>query len=340
MAHQVYCWDFTSFGVEGFAYTDVAKQLAPHCKKFVFQLELSPKTKRQHWQGRISLNVKHRMTEVKSLFEGPLAKARWSPTSQRGKATFNYVMKEDTRVSGPWNENNWKPPIVPEELKKPFTLYKWQEEIIADCKNEKENERIINVVVDKSGCIGKGFLRKYIAFHKIAKTIPTTTKPETIMAWALKFPSRAYLLDMPRGSGIKRDIIEMWRGLEQLKDGRAYETRYTPQDLEMPFAPHIWVMTNEKPDDKYLSMDRWRLWLVDPIENELIPYSEVAEVNITKYNFEKKQATKTNIAEMQRKKELTNKWRKPRKFTGPDIMPPESIEHVDDGLIDPIEILD
>lgn len=317
MAHQLYCYDFTCFETDGYSYLDVAKVLARVCKKFVFQLETAPTTKKLHWQGRVSLTVKKRLHELKDIMSGPMLITRWSPTSQKGKATFDYVMKEDTRVEGPWSDKDWKPPVMPAELKAIAALFPWQQAIVDDCSQMDEVKRKINVIVDVTGGQGKGLLRKYLHFHKIAKSIPTTTRVDTIMAWAMKFPARAYIVDMPRGTGMKKDVIEMWRGLECLKDGRAYETRYVPQDMEMEFAPHIWVMTNEKPDMRYLSTDRWVMWLIDPKDQVLMPYSDKAAQNVAKYNEAKARylATKPVAAPLQR----TKSW----EDSPPEFMPPQ-----------------
>lgn len=327
MSNAIYCYDFTSFAVEGWAHTDVAKRLARYSKKFVFQKEKTPTTGREHWQGRLSLSVKRRLGEIKELFDGPLAKAHWTPTSQRGKATFEYVMKEDTRLEGPWTDANWQPPVMPEELKELKALKPWQQFVVDDCKAEKEVKRIINVIVDHTGGQGKGFLRKYLRFHNIARPIPTTTKVETIMAWGMKFPARAYVLDMPRGTGMKKDVIEMWRGLESLKDGSVYETRYTPQDQQLQFSPHIWVMTNELPDERYLSHDRWQVWLIDPTDDTMLPYDAGAAENIRKFVEAKKaheEAEKKKRAAQRAMHEKVAKWAKNPPVFKPPVPSPQA----------------
>lgn len=311
MTNQVYRFDFTLWKADTINHIDVCDALAATCKKWVFQMEKGEERKGVHYQGRISLAKKQRLPEVVELYSDTALKgAHWSPTHVKGKAAWSYVMKTATRVKGPWtDESEWKEKPMPAELKRVNTLHKWQQEVVDDCKQEEEVQRKINVIVDLAGGAGKGTLRKYLEYHKIAKVLPAVKDARDILAWAMKWPSRAYVMDIPRDAGTTKLRTEMWKALESLKDGRAWEVRYTPQDVQMEYDPHIWIFTNEKPPIAAFSHDRWQMWCIDPDEKELIPYSDKVAENIAlEIKMRRKEEEKQKAPISERKATLFSKW--------------------------------
>lgn len=74
---------------------------------------------------------------------------------------------------------------------------------------------------------------------------------------------------MPRALNKER-LAQFYSGIETLKSGYAYDRRYEfRQQLFDP--PNVFVFTNEVPDRKYLSPDRWNLWTVNE-QYELVKY--------------------------------------------------------------------
>jgi len=300
MTNQLYRFDFTLWGAADKNHIDVCRQLALHCKKWVFQLERGEEKKGLHFQGRVSLAKKYRLTEVPEVFKDTVMQgAHWSPTHVTGKAAWSYVMKEATRVEGPWSdETDWRTREEPTEIIGK-ELRPWQKTVVDMIKDEKENTRGINVIIDYAGSQGKGFLRKYLWYHKLAQLIPAATEVKNIMAFALKWPSRAYMIDIPKDPrATARSRTDMWRGLETLKDGIAVEFRYSPQMIQMKTAPHVWVFTNEKPALEAYTPDRWILWCICPKEHKLIPYTETRARNIEAHI----RAERTKAAEAAAKK--------------------------------------
>ena len=77
-----------------------------HTKKWSFQYEEGQATSKRHFQGRFSLKIKQRGASVKSPFAWHL-----SPTSKANSNNMFYVEKEDTRVEGPWRDDDTPPPL-------------------------------------------------------------------------------------------------------------------------------------------------------------------------------------------------------------------------------------
>jgi len=74
---------------------------------------------------------------------------------------------------------------------------------------------------------------------------------------------------MPRG--MKKDKLgEFYSGIEVIKNGVAYDKRYSPKKLRFD-RPAIVVFTNELPEFSLMSIDRWNVWEMTDSHN-IIPY--------------------------------------------------------------------
>lgn len=281
---QVFQLDFTLFGKTGTEAAIVA-YLREHCKRFVFQEEECPLTKRKHYQGRFSLRVKKRPSTLANDCKGtPLEGAHFSPTAGVNRDNWSYVMKADTRVKGPWKDTDAIPQEEPNEIKGK-ALMPWQQSVVDDCKSKVENQRGINVIVDKTGGAGKGFLRKYLIYHQIAHIIPVGQESKRIMEWVFQFPAKAYVIDIPRDTTVKgkrksSNEAELWKSIEMVKDGLAVETRYKAQFRQSPITPHIWVFMNEAPPLHCLSKDRWNIYVIHPVKKALAQWTPGREAAV------------------------------------------------------------
>lgn len=285
----VYVYDFTLWN-EATDEAKVAEALKGLAKNWAFQLERGGEGGKLHWQGRLSLRTKKRLSELVGLLvDTPLQGAHLSRTSGVNSKNFNYVMKKDTRERGPWTDKDEEPVPEPKEIKGKM-LYPWQDKVIQKIKTE-ENDRVVNCIVDLAGCSGKGFLRKYVNFHKIAKAVPDCNEAKQLISFAFQFRARAYVVDIPRARGKRHARAELWRGIEQLKDGYLVEHRYKAQEVQLAESPSVWVFTNEMPDEHMLSADRWKLWCIDPKTNDLIPWKPGREAMIEKWVKEKRAKT-------------------------------------------------
>jgi len=93
-------WDFT-LKAEGIDVEKLKKDLEIFCKKWCFQLEKGSTTGYLHYQGRISLKVRKR--DVKPVFKKyGYYNIFLTPTSTTCRRDDFYVMKDETRVKGPW----------------------------------------------------------------------------------------------------------------------------------------------------------------------------------------------------------------------------------------------
>lgn len=263
----VYIYDFTCFDVSK-SPEQFGAMLRLMAKKWSFNHEEATTTLKQHYQGRVSLYKKCRPAEVAKLMMVHQTKAHWSRTSAKGARNFDYVKKTDTQIAGPWHDTDPEPR---KELKclKGKLCYPWQQSIVNDMKEEKEDSRHVNVVISLAGNIGGSWLAKYLWYNRIATIIPPNGEAKTVMSWALKYPGSAYYVDIPRATSYKV-LCKLWLAIEMLKDGKAIEERYTPQE-DYRDCPVVWVKMNTLPDKKALSADRWKFWQINE-KQELVEY--------------------------------------------------------------------
>jgi len=96
---------------------------------------------------------------------------------------FNYVMKDDSRIDGPWDDrSNFRPPpTLTRQLKHFMTLpmYPWQEEALGIVKSS--DDCYIHYIYDPHYNFGKFIFCEYCEYHFLGEEIPPFILMEDIM---------------------------------------------------------------------------------------------------------------------------------------------------------------
>lgn len=193
---------------------------------------------------------------IEKMHDTCLEGAHVSPTSNANKGNNFYVMKEDTRVDGPWSDQSvatYVPLGVRNMILKP-----WQNQVLEWSK--EPDDRTVHVIFDEIGNIGKSKLVTYLCTKKLACRIPPMEHHKDVMRACLDRISTCYLIDLPRAMD-KRRMNSMWAAIETIKDGYAYDDRYRYREQYFE-PPCVVVFTNILPDPAMLSRDRWSIWYV------------------------------------------------------------------------------
>jgi len=293
-------WDFTSFiseevsgmGVtsEGYKFyiQTVQTLLNTICDDWVFQLEECGETGRLHLQGRLKLKTKQRFSALQKKLhfeDSPLYGVHLSQTSKANVGNDFYVTKEETRVKGPYYKNPDKAPKTAEELERYHqlkgvtleTLRPWQ------LKLHKilllSDARAINCLIDLVGGVGKSTFCLYEtlcvpgtvwcppldSFKDVCQFV--CSRVESIGASNVK----RIIIDFPR-SIRQNKVYEFMAGLELMKNGILYDTRYSAKQVTIP-SPAILLFMNTIPEPTYVSLDRWRFFTVVKEDLERVPIS-------------------------------------------------------------------
>jgi hypothetical protein len=242
----------------------IFKLLSEFCKEGEFQKEISADTEYKHYQGRVSLKSKLTLSQLVKATPVSLKGIHWSPTSNSHTEDMDYVSKEYTRCDGPWNLANDEPDYIPRQIREISNLYSWQEQIIEKIK--VWDTRSINLLYCQHGNIGKSTLVGYVRAYKLGRALPPVNDYKDMMRMVCDTPTaKAYFIDMPRA--LKKDkLYGFYTAIESLKDGYAYDDRYTFKEKIFD-CPNIWIFSNTLPDRELLSQDRWKIWVVDNSKN-------------------------------------------------------------------------
>jgi hypothetical protein len=252
--------------------TLLIEECKTYFKKWAFQMEECPSTGNKHFQGRGSLKVKR----LPSAFmkDGTLKLHHFghlSPTSKEIASTgdFMYVMKNETRVKGPWTDKD-QPKFIPMQLigfgseSKPFMPF----QTYIEKSTTIFEERKTNIVFDPQGSIGKSTIVQYLVCHKEACIkIPPFKELKDVLRAAYDQTEPifrknnntifTFFIDMPRAMK-KTHLSEFYAGIEYLKGGDLVDDRNTYRALIIN-PPVIWITTNTLPDFNYLTYNRWNL---------------------------------------------------------------------------------
>jgi len=251
----LYVWDFT-FHTDDDKKADDKTALMTHikarAKHWAFQLEAGKETGKLHYQGRVSLKTK---TRKPSNQFGDL-KINFSPTTNCNSDNDLYVMKEDTRIEGPWTDKD-KEIYIPRQIREIKELRPWQK-LVVDSRLIWDTRKI-NIIYDPQGNHGKSILKTYIGVYGLGRSLPFTNDYRDIMRMVMDTEKKPlYIIDIPRA--LRKDqLYQFFSAIETIKDGYAYDDRYSFRE-EYFDCPVIWVMMNAIPETEYLSKDRWVFW--------------------------------------------------------------------------------
>lgn len=250
---QLYRWQFTlkSTYITNNTINDpidpesLWKILIQHCKEFYFQLERGVNGGYEHFQGCLSLKIKHRLNETKNIIG--FKSVHLEPIIN-WNASLNYCSKEDTRVAGPWNHNSvW--------IKTIEVLNWWQEPVLAKLL-ELPDDRSIWWIWDSIGNIGKSAFCKYAAVRLKATVLGNGSFAD--LAFALGDSPKIVIFDLPR-------TIEgrvNYTAIEKIKDGMIFSGKYESK-TKVFNSPHVLVFANFSPDENAMSKDRWNILRLD-----------------------------------------------------------------------------
>ena len=267
-----YRWDFTLAYSENNKDEKVLKDILHRkCKKYAFQLERGS-SGYEHYQGRISLIKKKSLQALISFFKkhDEFHGIHWSPTSSEVAKNGDdfYVIKEDTRIKGPWTDQD-EELYIPRQIREMEGLRPFQKYIVENA-NEWD-KRTINMIYCAEGNLGKSLLVGYCRAHKIGRALPPVNDQKDLLRMVCDLPtSKMYLFDMPRSMNKDR-LYQFYSAVETIKDGYAYDDRYNFREKVFD-CPNIWIFSNSLPDYTMLSADRWKIWTINTTDYELEPY--------------------------------------------------------------------
>lgn len=272
LANPCALWDFR-ISRNDLTQTKIISALDGIAKMFVFQLEKGD-SGYEHFQGRMSLIKKRRYAEKHLLLKlfGDVRFEYLKPTANANfyKGDMFYVMKEDTRMEGPWTDKDKPKEIyIPRQYRGLLESLRPFQKTIWDSVQTFE-PRIINMIYCKSGCVGKSVIASLCELHGNGVDLPPCNDAEKLIqsmcdiigpsGKKIRDPNPVFI-DLPRAMNKER-LNGIYTAIEQIKKGKLFDTRYKYVDWWID-SPQIWVFSNIYPDLEMLSKDRWKIWTIN-----------------------------------------------------------------------------
>lgn len=230
-----------------------------HCSAALWSLEMGKETGYLHWQIHLTLKERKRLTWLKCHFS-PDAHIE---SSRNIDAAMVYAAKADsTLVKGPYRypapvDND----IVDEWLS--CSPLPWQLEII-DILQGPPSARTVHWYWEPDGNSGKSTFAKHLAISYGAYIVQGAGKD--ILHGVSKTKSKVIVLDIPRCS----EGHVSYQAIESIKNGMFFSGKYESQ-MVLRGASHVIIFSNQEPDYKMLSADRWHVVRIDPIPKPVTP---------------------------------------------------------------------
>lgn len=270
--------------------------LKKETKHWAFQLERGHQAELLHFQARVSLNNSASASGVlvKRWKVGTEGSAwDFSITSNANTKNFDYQLKEDTRVRGPFTDKDESERYIPRQWRMPEEKYHpWQKTIIESL--EEWDQRVINVLWDPDGQQGKSTISHICRLKHRCFMLRVRGKGEEMLQDTLcqlqakkDITPSGFFVDLTRSSN-QLALKGLYDALEDIKNGWVTDWRYSYKEWDFD-SPVVWVMCNKMPNPRWVSTDRWRCWQIDQDTKQLkaVPLACMYVV----YGQEREQAT-------------------------------------------------
>lgn len=261
-------------------------ELSDLADSWVFQIESTAQEddgtyKNLHVQGRARFKKRVRKTQIlnEEYLTGAIDafyRASWSPTSSNCK-NFDYVLKEETRVYGPWAD---KKIFLGASLLKPNQLMPWMNELIdeIDFHGEVMDDAYFREIIHIQDVLGGNMKTSFVRYclhkykDKIAYINPFGTANQISSSFAKVGARDVYILDLPRSfrtsSGYHSNYADLCNIIEKLKDGIISSSMYGEGQTLLMEPPMIMIFSNwplESYHGEYFSRDRIRRLILSPM---------------------------------------------------------------------------
>lgn len=242
-----------------------------YCKKWAFQHEKSKKGM-HHLQAIVSMQVKARTSTIINLIAEECgwehSHVHVSPSNERSHGSFSYVLKDKTRVAGPWASVSLNS-LAPVKILETDNLFTWQKICYNICTGPSDDRTVYNFL-NRSGGFGKTQFLKYIASHhpKEVGLLPSMGTAIQILTSVVQLGSRhCFILDLPRSAFLTEDKQgEIMHAIEKIKDGVIITPMYGKVQQLIINHPNVVIFSNEGLSG--LTQSRWKTFDMDQMSED------------------------------------------------------------------------
>lgn len=189
---------------------------------------------------------------------------------EQGGLSF-YVMKDDTRVAGPWHDPSYTPPRSPDWIPAQCqhivdSPRPWMRSLLDKLRQPPSHRAIIWIcTLEGKGGVGKSLLNLYLDATGIASYLGVGTPTQLLEATVIEGERKAYTLDLPKSSDSNIRISDYVNAIEMVKNGFIKTAMHgKPKRLRMDNRPHVVVFSNILPPYKHMTEGRFECYTIDP----------------------------------------------------------------------------
>lgn len=251
--------------------------LTEFCKQWVFQRERGLIENKEHYQIRIILSAAQTKCTLLSIFDARLPDIRdlhICPESNRsleqGGLSF-YVLKDESRVAGPWSDPSFTAPRpygwIPDQCASiTHSPRPWMTTLNAMIADEPHHRAIIWIcTLHGLGGVGKSLWNLWFEASGTGKWIGDGTPTQIKEAVISEGEFRAYSCDMPKTFSHDNRIGDYINAIETIKNGFIKTSMHGKRKrLMMNMRPHFISFANIMPPYHLLTDGRVHCYTIDP----------------------------------------------------------------------------
>ena len=249
-------WIMTYHNYPEDIFEQIEQHLVPLCKKYVFGKEVGKSGKSPHIQGAFILKKKMRQSSIWKLFGTTFFLDKMGGSAKNFERDQAYCIKE-----GLGHITNVKFPKPLKKLACEDNLFPWQE-VAIEIINKGPDDR--NIYWFKGeGNAGKTTFCKYL--HRKFEAICLGGKSADMKNGIIEYRKannvlpEFIVLNLPRS--FNKEYIS-YTGIEEVKDMFFYSGKFEGGMVDGN-CPLLFIFSNEYPDYKKCSLDRWNVYNID-----------------------------------------------------------------------------
>lgn len=259
-------------------------------KTFIFQLESTTNDQNKqnvHYQGFIEVKQKTRPSTLGKTLNDSLFGIQFQHCVDQ-MALKKYVMKNETRIKGPWSSNPEECYLGNDLKQINSEMYHWQK-ICFDMLHFQPDDRIVTCILDIRGNVGKSKFCKLLTFKNLALTLNYAKTHDLLFLISENTDKTAFVFDLSKSKPQDASMTDLFAAVEQTKNGYIISTKFKPKCCVFE-PPHVILFSNSVPSLYGISLDRWRFYTVSDKTKELfhLTVEEVFDISTEQKILEEK----------------------------------------------------
>jgi len=220
--------------------------------------EVAPTTGTPHLQGFLQFRSKDRPSKLTKLWD---AKVWFEAATKRWRTVKKDLMAYCAKEGDTYGAGSLKPP---EKVKVIEVLRPWQKTLL-DMVLCPPDDRSIFWIWETAGGVGKSALTKLLVVKHKAIICAGKAADMKYQIAQMEDKPTIVIFDVPRTS---LDYVS-YTGLEEIKNGCFASNKYESGMVTMN-CPHLVIFANAPPNLLNVSLDRWKLFMVEKMNEEFV----------------------------------------------------------------------